>query len=169
MPKKEKQTEAKDAAEIIRYELGYHLLPLVSEEALPAEVGQIRETIERAGGVTTADQFPAARPLSYGMSRMVGGKREVFTQSHFGWMQFELPQGAIEGVKDAIMMNDRILRFLVVRTKREIPQALRVTSIVQPTEEVGAVHDKTMIATPTHIVTFSEEELDKTIDEMVIE
>ena len=79
MPKKasskEKQTEADETAELVRYELGYHLVPLVHEESLPAEVGQIREVIEQAGGISTADQFPAARPLSYGMSRMVGGKR----------------------------------------------------------------------------------------------
>ena len=175
MPKKasskEKQGEAEEAAELVRYELGYHLVPLVHEDSLPAEVGQIREVIEQAGGISTADQFPAARPLSYGMSRMVGGKRETFTQSYFGWMQFELPAGAIEEVKHSLGMNDHILRLIIVRTKREIPIVTRTTSIVQPAEEVPMGDAEPVVARTTEPLepTLSDEELDKTIEELVID
>jgi ribosomal protein S6 len=170
MPRKAKETEApEETAELIRYELGYHLVPLISEEALPTEVGRIRETIEQAGGSTTADQFPVARPLSYEISRQIGGKRESFTQSYFGWMQFELPASAIEGVKLSLDTNDRIIRLLIVRAKREVPLTSRIVSIVQPTEEVLGGDGELVAVAAEPVSTLSDEEIDKTIEEMVID
>jgi ribosomal protein S6 len=170
MPRKAKQTETLEADEMIRYEVGYHLVPLIAEEGLPAEVGNVREIIEQAGGVSTSDQFPTNRPLAYPMSRMVGGKRETFTQSYFGWMQFELTPSSVEGVKHALENNKNVLRLIFLRAKRETPVSAR-TPLIQPaegsTEEGGNALPE--IDTPAQPTMLSEEELDRTIEELVIE
>ena len=167
---KEKQTEAEESGELVRYELGYHLVPFITEEALPTEVGHIREIIERSGGISTADQFPTARPLAYEIARMTAGKRQTYTQSYFGWIQFELVPSALAEVKLALDGNDRILRLIIVRAKREIPLASRTASIVQPLEETPSLRDeKPVVKASESSPVLTDEELDKTIEELVIE
>ncbi len=169
MVKKEKvTTDPEDIQEPSLYEIGYHLVPILGEGAVSAEVAKVREIIEGEGGVPTSDQFPARLPLSYEMSRQIAGKRQQFTEAYFGWMEFEIPPSALERVKESIDRNENILRFIIKRTEhvKESSTAPIVQPLVTEKKESDPASEKPEISEEKQL---SDEELDKTIDELVIE
>ena len=169
--KKEKEEEQSDK-EVVLYEVGYHVVPLVGEEALPAESAKIREAIEEAGGMVTSEHFPTLKPLAYEITRQISGKKQTFSQAYFGWSEFEVPSGDVVGIKEKLDANPNILRFILVKVEREQPMAMRTAPIVQtPAEPVSgtSVEDETKGAKDTASDVMSEEDLDKTIEELVID
>lgn len=109
----------KDEAAIRIYEVGYHILPIISEENLPAEVGNIKGMIEGHGAMFISEEFPKLRPLAYALSKSVEGKRQDFDQAYFGWVKFEIdPEKALE-IKKALDANKSVLRHIFIETVRE--------------------------------------------------
>lgn len=138
------------------YEVGFHIIPIVSVDALPAEVNAIRSLVESNGGAIISEQAPESRELAYTLTRMTAGKREKFNSAYFGWIKFECPVGAVNTVKDTLDKNRNILRHLIIKTVREntmvVPKEIKEIGA----EETGKVEK-----------VVSPEEIDKTIDELV--
>jgi ribosomal protein S6 len=101
------------------YEIGFHIVPIVSVDALPAEVNAIRSLIESNGGVIISEGKPTSVSLAYDLSRMRSGKREKFDNAFFGWIKFEVSSEAIGIIKQGIEKNENILRHLIIKTVRE--------------------------------------------------
>ncbi len=101
------------------YELGYLILPSVSEDKLPEVVNLIKEIFIKEGGKEIDGELPQNQPLAYSMSKTVGANRYVVTEAYLGWMKFEVEPAKILKIRANIEKIAEILRFILVKALRE--------------------------------------------------
>lgn len=145
------------------YEVGFHIVPTVAENDLGVQVTRVRDEIEAAGGRTFADEYPRHIDLSYPMVKVVANKRAIYHSSYFGWMKFDAESSEVRALDGALKQNESIIRFILIKTVREhtmVPKkALREKRVDEiPHAKVLAEEKPAM----------TEEELDKTIEDLVI-
>ena len=128
-----------DAPEKAVYEVGYHLIPSISEDELPAAVSAITDLLKGEGAEFVGERFPSTLPLAYPISRRLSGKRTTFDSAYFGWIAFELGKDSISKLKSFLDTNQNILRYLIVRTDKEAVLAAMSGAVqaVQPTGDIG--------------------------------
>ncbi len=146
------------------YEVGYHIVPAVSPEKLPAEVDAIKAVLAGVKAEIISEEFPKLRNLAYTMIKSIGPARHRYDTAHFGWIKFEAsPESALE-VKKALDGNEKILRYLFVKTARENtiygPQILPELKDAIKGEETKEVVKDAVVVAP--------EELDKSIEKLVV-
>jgi ribosomal protein S6 len=113
------------AKEIQMYELGYLLLPLVAQEKVSDEVLALRGIIESAGGMILEEETPKLRPLAYDISKSMANKKNKFDQAYFGWIRYQSGSSVTPSIKDAVEKRENILRFLIIKTVKEVRRASR--------------------------------------------
>ena len=146
------------------YEVGFHIVSSVAEDDLGVRVTAIRDVIESAGGRMIADEFPKHCELAYPMVKVAANKRATYNSSYFGWMKFDAEASGIKKVEAALKADAFVLRFIIVKTVRENTMAPKKALMQKRGEEVERpvapkVEDKPAL---------TEEELDKTIEDLVI-
>jgi ribosomal protein S6 len=146
------------------YEVGFHILPNVPEEKLPEVVSKLAGGIAKEGGNIISEEFPKIRALSYDVQKRVETKYLSFSKAYFGWIKFEMIPASVEAFKKEIERNGDILRFIIVKTARE-----NTMSFIKP-PMVGRENKKEEIVkkAPKEKVEASEEEIDKSIDELLV-
>ena len=154
------------------YELGYHLLPTITETEVSKEVDVIKSVIEKQGGVVISENAPKSMQLAYTIIRREGGKRHKFDRSYFGWIKFETSVDGVSELETILRENEQILRFLFINTVRE--STLMPKRVFFEKTETPATHlSKPTIMTPVKKEEkqepVSEKELDKKIEELVVE
>ncbi len=148
------------------YEVGYLLVPELSESAVAEEVGNLKSLIlDTVGAAEIGSEMPKMIDLSYQMEKRVGSKKVFYTKAHFGWIKFELHSGKIADVKESLAKNNKIIRFLIIKTVRENTMVAKKVFVRQPE---AAARKKPGIA-GEQAPAMTEEEMDKTIEELVIE
>lgn len=158
---KKGEEESKDA-ELRVYEVGFQLLPTVLEERLPEETGKVRDAVSAAGGFIFSEEDPKFMRLAYPMEKSVTeGRRSWFENAYFGWMKFEAEPKTVALLKEALDKNPNILRFLTIKTVRE--NTLYRKTISTPGKKFAEKSETKLSAEP-----LNEAELDKTIEELVI-
>jgi len=145
------------------YEIGYLLIPTIAEEQLAGEVQNIKSLIEKQEGVFITEDFPKLRPLAYQMKKTTGGTSAKYNQAYFGWVKFEINANAVPLLIKDIEKNNSILRYMIINTVRENTMYTQKAAY-KPTE-AGAEGDKPEEAKEK----MSEEEIDKTIENLVVE
>ncbi len=150
------------------YEVSYLLLPMLDETQVTTQVAEMKSAVEKAGGALISDENPVLVDLAYSMTKVVGTTRHKCTAGHFGWMKFDVPMGEIAMVKKAMDANDAVLRYLLIKTVRENTLLNGKMNIKKEDKKMGGLlSDDTMTevaeAEPT-----SPEEIDKSIDSLVI-
>ncbi|PCI30658.1 hypothetical protein COB52_01325 [Candidatus Kaiserbacteria bacterium] len=150
------------------YELGYHILPTVVAEELESEVAKLRSAIEARGGSFITEGTPEMINLSYPMFINNGGKKTRYERAYFGWMKFEMsPSEAIALRDEDLTTNKEVLRFLLIKTTREETRAQLQTeqnTILREVKTTGTIKAK---HTEEEGGEVSEEEIAKSIDEIV--
>lgn len=147
------------------YEIGYLLVPTIAEEQLAAEVHNIKAIIEKNDGTFITEDFPKLRPLAYMMRKTTTGQHSKFTNAYFGWIKFEINPSIIPEVQATLEKNDSILRFMVIGTVRE--NTLYTQRVAySPAGEAAPLVEKTEEVAKEKM---SEEEIDKTIENLVVE
>lgn len=101
------------------YELGYHLLPTLSEEEVPGVVSKLLEALKAEGADFVGERFPTKMSLAYPISKRTSSKKTNFDSAYFGWVAFEVPRDVIAKIKPMLDNHANILRYLVVTTDRE--------------------------------------------------
>lgn len=158
-----------DLGDLKVYEVGYFLVPLIAESDIGTEVGKIQFAIEQHGGVSISDEFPAMRSLAYEMRKAMGERNQVFSTGYFGWIKFEMAPENVAALKNDLDLLGNILRFILVHTVREntffAPKSPMLSvkqhgSIGEIGE--GGVQEKSQS-------TISDEELDKSIEQLIAE
>jgi ribosomal protein S6 len=147
------------------YEIGYHLIPSIPVEKVAGEVEEIKSVIAKHKGSLIAEENPKLRPLAYTIKKAVEGSRYKFNEGYFGWVKFEVDTAVIEEIKKALDANEHILRYLLINTVRE--NTMVSPKLMTP----GAKEEDGKVAAPaeTPKPAISEEELEKTINDLVIE
>jgi ribosomal protein S6 len=144
------------------YELGYLLVPSIAEEQLAGEVQNIKTVLEKYEPSYITEDFPKLRPLSYAMVKAAAGQNSKFDKAYFGWIKFEINPNAIPQVKTELDKNSGMLRFMIITTVREntLISQKPVFKPVGEGEKVKKREDESPI---------TQEELDKSIDSLVVE
>ena len=147
------------------YEVGYIIIPSVSPDHLEKEVSVVRDAIIKNDGEVISEEFPKMRELSYEMLKVTGNERNKFDTGYFGWIKFYGTEEGVGEIKKAFDTSAKILRSLIVKTVAE--NTLYGHKIVseKPQRPQKAPAPKV----EEEKVEVNEEELDKSIDKLVIE
>lgn len=153
------------------YEVGYHIVPTTEESEVLVQVSKIRSIIEENGGTLVSEEMPKLINLAYEISKSVNAKKQKFGKAYFGWVKFEMNPDQVLVVKSKIENLPEILRFIIIKTVREntihtpkIPMFKKENKGESPVRgEVSAQNE------PKEKVEISEEEIDKSIDELLID
>lgn len=141
------------------YEIGYHLVPTLSEEDVALRVGDIQKLVSTHDGNVIGEEFPQMTDLAYTMRKMIAGKWEKYDTAYFGWIKFDTTSTEAQALNEDLRALDFVLRFILVKTVREAP-VVRMA----PKKEVAEKPKKEGGEKP-----ISPEEVDKAIDELVKE
>ena len=143
------------------YEIGFHIVPTVGEEGVPAVVDSVRKALGSAEIIS--EGFPKKITLAYQVERATQGKREKYTESYFGHIKFAMQREAINPFTDAMRAMVPVLRFLIIETVREdIAQAPRRAVFTSDRLEGKTIEKPAAVAEKSSEV--SEAELDKSIE-----
>ncbi len=153
-----------DKAPVRVYELAFLVSPTISEEKVAEQATRIRAIVEKKGAYILSEEFPKFRQLSYVLTKPLGGKNEKYSSAYFGWVKFESGSDTLADIKTDVEHEGGIVRFLIVKTDREakFPAKPAFWRKDAPKRETQKPEGKT---TPT----MTEAEIDKTIEELVVE
>ncbi|MBC7836701.1 30S ribosomal protein S6, partial [Acetobacteraceae bacterium] len=70
------------------YEVGFHVVPTVSEETIGAVVEKIRSELSRGNAEILSEQMPQKITLAYVIERSDSSKHEKYAEAYFGWIKF---------------------------------------------------------------------------------
>lgn len=146
------------------YEIGYHLLPSIDESEVPVQALKIKSIVEENKGVVVSEGMPKMTILSYDISKNIDTKKQKFNKAYFGWVKFELDPSQISNIKSKIESLPNVLRFIIVKTVKE--DTIHTPKIPMFKKENGNKEEKGV----EHIekTKASEEEIDKSIDQLII-
>lgn len=142
------------------YELGYLIVPSVSEEDLPKKVGELRDVIEKAGGVFIADEHAKKIALAYEMIKNIANVNVRFNEAYFGWMKFECDPSKVRGIEETVARDTDVIRSLLFKTVRESTLAQKRILKDGPRKRTYQKRDE-------NAPEINKEEVDKKIDELV--
>lgn len=154
------------------YEVGYLLLPIIEESNIQAEANSIRDIIEKNKGVFISEEAPQLRSLTYTMTKAVSGKKQKFGEAYFGWIKFDATSSVMKNIKESLDKSENILRFILINTVRENITVAnsKVGKFSFDKEKVDDKKKKEVKGDEDGVIKEKdEEELDNTIDELVIE
>lgn len=169
--KEETEEETEQNSENLRvYEIGFHLIPSLSEDEIAEEVSNMKKAIEDAGGVYITEGYPKTTKLEYTIEVPITMPKSRFTHSQFGWIKFEAGAEAPESIKEALSRNTNIIRMIIIKTVRE--NTLYGYKLKQKKEIEEKDDKKDVMSSPKEKkedeVKISDEEIDKSIEEIVV-
>ena len=163
------QSEESDNNRI--YEAGFLISPDISEGKLGEEVSKIKAILDKNGAFIISDEFPKLRQLTYVMLKRLGGKNLKISGAYFGWVKFELSRETIGKIKTELDALDSVIRFLLVKTVRE---NIMIQARAAYTRRPEAAPKKEVLKADSpkdgaHTTGMTDAELEKTIEELVVE
>jgi len=161
MLKDKDETGELDQKENRVYELGFLLNPNISEDKIGVEFSSIKKIIEKNNSVFVSEEFPKIKKLEYTIFKASHGGKERHDSAYFSWIKFETAPSSIDKIFEEMKKEENVIRFLIIKTTKEDT----MTIIRRPF--VGVV-EKRKIVNKKEETGVSKEELDKTIDELVI-
>ena len=145
------------------YELGYLLVPTISEENLSVIYGNLKELVVSFGGEIISDEMPKMIPLAYPMLKVVANVRNKFKTAYFGWAKFTMDSDKVLELKKKLDLDPNFIRFLILKTVKE-------NTIATKKFARGETHRRPMYKKNENketAVPINKEEIDKEIDAMV--
>mgnify|MGYP001601436288 CR=1 FL=1 len=134
-----------------QYELAFHLLPSLTETETEEKRREIEGLISQNGGIVGRYGEIKKIKLAYPI------KKERF--SNFGYIEFFAPRSIVGKINKDLMLNENLLRHLVVKKEQEKPKPIKPAKV--KTEKL--VKEEV----PVEITQKETEELDKKIEEIL--
>ena len=142
------------------YELGFLIVPGITEEKVAEVFGELKEVLVAKGADVFAEEFPKMISIAYTMEKTINNKIERFKDGYFGWVKFELAGAEIADIDAKLRLRTDVIRHLIISTVRENTIASkRVNTRRRPegSEKDGATDAPVM----------SKEEIDREIEALV--
>lgn len=158
---------AKDGTEV--YEVGYHLLPTLSEAEVTAATKDIASFLTKEGAVFVGDHAPERIDLAYDISKRINGRITPFKEAYFGWMAFELARANAVKVKAFLDAHAHILRYLFVATSKDEVKAVMEGAVLIPTASASTEAIAAPKRTEEQGAAVSDEALSQALDTMAEE
>lgn len=152
------------------YELGYHLVPSLSETDLALRVEELMKVIADNGGNILSEGAPQSCNLTYTMRRLRGGTWEKYDTTFFGWMRFTAPAEALPTIKAALEANEYVIRHLLLKLDAKAlapapePRKPKPVEVAEVESEPKVLEKKQDTEEKAEV---KEEELDKQIEELI--
>ncbi len=157
----EEMTQTTEGSENGVYELGFLLVPDITEEKLPESFGNLKDAILAKGAVAISEEFPKHMPLAYTMERTINNKIERFNNGYFGWIKFELEGGKAAELEAMLRLRTDLIRHLLISTVRENTMSQkRVFGVRRRTEDKSGKESAPEM---------SKEEIDREIEALVVD
>ena len=145
------------------YELGYLLVPTLTEENVPAAYGNLKELVSSFGGMPIFDEMPKMIPLAYTMSKVISNVRSKWNTAYFGWMKFTMDSDKIPELKKKLDLEQNLIRFLIIKTVKE--NTIATKRFVRTDMHRGRKTEKG--GEGETVLPINKEEIDKEIDALV--
>ena len=116
------------------YEVSFHLLPTVDQDAVSSLFDRIKKVIGRGGEILSEAQ-PESRDLAYTVRHTVrqrDGSYGRYDASYFGSVKFVASPDFIAQVEKTLSDDEQVLRFLLLET---IADDTRIGDVVPDAEE----------------------------------
>jgi ribosomal protein S6 len=144
------------------YEIGLLIKPDLTEEQAAAELGNVRLSIEKMGGMMESTTDPKMRRLSYPIKKI--------SQAYFAALQFSMVPGAIGDIGKDVDSNEYIMRHLVLSWTRApvrpvLRRQKRTVSISGISPAAPQIQRLEQGDVPEEKI--DEKELDKKLDEIL--
>lgn len=152
------------------YELGFLMVPTVTEGEVDAEVATLVKMLEKHAGKIVAQGTPEFIDLAYTMERDIASKKYKYSQGYFGWIKFESDPSTLEDIKKALDGVKALIRYILVKTnvantivfkkpKVEAKRPLEADGevITMDAEEADVAADDDMLAVHEKLPTLDEE------------
>ena len=149
------------------YEVGFHLIPTLSDAQVVEAVTAVRAALLQEGAVVLREQAPERMTLSYRIERSISGKREKYTESYFGWIQFSAERLAIPVLSEIYRGTYSILRFIIIETTANEMVKPRRAVFISDRLEGTTIQKPTMVEAKRTDEVASDEDLDKSIEALV--
>lgn len=124
--------DAKNTRQV--YELGYHILPTVSEDSIASEAKKVAGLLEQPGIEQIGERAPTIIPLAYTIEKVTDGAKRSYDSAYFGWVAFAAPSASVAGIEQALKANERVLRHIIIKTSRDAVAA----QMADPSLDFGA-------------------------------
>jgi ribosomal protein S6 len=164
------ETKSSSEDQGLVYELAFHLLPTLSDDEGAKIVKDLKALLEKNGATIISEEAITPMQLAYTFVKRQEGKNAKFDSSFFGVLKFDSETSTLDVLKEELDLSKNVLRYLIIKTVREYPPiqskvVFREIKTEEPTTlSKPKVEEKSEEARP-----ISEEELDKTIEELVSE
>ena len=146
------------------YELGYLLVPAISEEDVPVVYNNLKDLVVNLGGEIISDETPKMISLAYTMSKVTQNVRNKFDTAFFGWVKFEINPEKVLELKKKLDIDLNFIRFLILKTVRENTIAAKRFIHKDSRRKIPTVRKEGENSPPIPI---DKEKIDKEIDAMV--
>jgi len=152
------------------YEVSYLLLPSLALEQVPAKVASLKKILTSAGGQVISDENPILIDLAYPMVKIIQTTRHKCNMGYFGWIKFEVAKKGLEEIKKNLDLDNEILRYLIIKTVREntlLNGKMKLKFEGGNKKQIES-YETEVVDTPTVERESTPEEIDKSIDDLVI-
>lgn len=122
------------------YEVGYLLVPQITEEELDVKVDILRKIITDKGGLPIAEGRPELIDLAYPMSKDIENKRNEYTKGFFGWIKFDVSPDQTLAIKKELDALKIMIRNLLITTVREDTRVKPSVFAAKPTSSSKKDH-----------------------------
>ena len=155
-----------DTQESRVYEVGFLLDGGLLEDSLMLEVQKIKDVLEQREFIFVSEGIPTKIDLEYTMTVSRDGSKNSYDTAYFGWVKYHKSPSDISMVYDALEKNNNIVRFMIIKALAEdlVPFHSLLKKDFDKTEKKPP-----MSKDSTEPISISKEELDKTIEKLVIE
>lgn len=109
-----KETHTSENAKL--YELGFHILPTVTEDKVTDVFSEVTGIISNNNGNVVKSGEPKATKLAYIITKKIKAQNKRFDSAYFAWIKFEASSDNIENIKELVEANENILRYIIVKT-----------------------------------------------------
>ena len=113
------------------YELMFVVDPRVADEDVVTLTQDYRHMIEAGGSEITKEENWGRRKLAYPIEKLNEGKYVLF------YIQSQTGKNSLHEVEHRMRQNDKVLRFLTVRTDLDLKRAGSRVSVVEPPTAAG--------------------------------
>lgn len=148
------------------YELAYIFVPTLDEAMIEESFNSLRDLLITHKVEVISHDAPRSIELAYEMSRTIQNKKTWFSEGYFGWIKFEAEASVVKEINDILMRDEKIIRFMIVKTVREntifSKKAYTRTRRESPNKE-----EDTHLEDEAPKVELTEGEVDKEIDAML--
>ncbi|MFA5838777.1 MAG: 30S ribosomal protein S6 [Candidatus Paceibacterota bacterium] len=144
------------------YELGFLLNSNISEDKVVDKFSSIKKTLEKNECSLISEEWPKIKGLEYTMYKSFHGKKEKYDNAYFSWIKFEASPFSVDKINEEIIKDQDVIRFIIVKTVKEN------TLVITKKVSIGNNERRKQSVKREIGKEVSKEELDKTIDDLVI-